>query len=46
MIWMRGPVGIIHGVIYLFHEVGIEDESMYLAIIKTGVKAIVCKQAR
>jgi glycerophosphoryl diester phosphodiesterase len=40
MIWMRGPVGMIHDVTYLFHDVGNEDESMYLAIMKTGVKAM------
>lgn len=40
MIWMRGPVGMIHDVTHLFHDVGNEDESMYLAIMKTGVKAM------
>lgn len=40
MIWMRGPVGMLQDISNLFHDVGNEDESMYLAIMKTGVKAM------
>jgi glycerophosphoryl diester phosphodiesterase len=42
MIWMRGPVGMKRDMEQLFDEVeiGNEDESMYLAIMKTGVKAM------
>lgn len=40
MIWMRGPVGMKHDITHRFHDVGNEDESMYLAIMKTGVKAM------
>ena len=40
MIWMRGPVGMKEDVIHKFHDVGNEDESMYLAIMETGVKAM------
>ncbi|GFH53437.1 hypothetical protein CTEN210_09913 [Chaetoceros tenuissimus] len=38
MIWMRGPIGMMHDVSTLFHDVGNEDESMYMAIMRTGVK--------
>ena len=31
---------MIHDVTYLFHDVGNEDESMYLAIMKTSVNAM------
>lgn len=40
MIWMRGPIGMKDDVSNKFHGVGNEDESMYLAIMKTGVKAM------
>lgn len=38
MIWMRGPIGMMHDVSTLFHDVGNEDESMYMAIMRTGVR--------
>jgi hypothetical protein len=40
MIWMRGPVGMKEDLTKNFHDVGNEDESMYLAIMETGVKAM------
>ena len=40
MIWMRGPIGMKDDVTHRFHDVGNEDEAMYLAILKTGVKAM------
>jgi len=40
MIWMRGPVGMGEDVAHRFHDVGNEDETMYLAIMQTGVKAM------
>lgn len=40
MIWMRGPVGMLQDLANLFQDVGNEDERMYLAIMKTGVKAM------
>lgn len=40
MVWMRGPVGMSEDVDTLYKDVGNEDENMYLAIMKTGVKAM------
>ncbi len=40
MIWMRGPVGMKEDVTHKFHDVGNEDENMYMAIMETGVKAM------
>ncbi len=40
MIWMRGPIGMKHDITNLFNDVGNEDESMYMAIMATGVKAM------
>jgi len=38
MLWMRGPVGMAKDCTNKYWDVGNEDESMYLALMKTGVQ--------
>ena len=40
MAWLRGPVGMIEDVTYKYHDVGNEDETMYLTLMSTGVQSL------
>lgn len=41
MIWMRGPRGMLQDIKQLFYDVGNENEEMYKAIMRTGVKGMI-----
>lgn len=40
MAWFRGPAGIKEDVAEKYHDVGNEDELMYLTVMSTGVRAL------
>lgn len=40
MVWMRGPIGMSYDTMEKFWDVGNEDETMYDALLRTGVQQL------